>query len=112
MINLSLGRRGQRRAVLRDLGLDLVRGESLVALSPSGCDKSTLLNILAGLQTSDQGRMQIDGRTLEGSGDERGIVFQDDALMLWLSTLNDVALGPRIHGLDKAERITWTCRVL
>ncbi len=50
-----------------------------MVLGPSGCGKSTLLNILAGFQTPDQGRVQIDGRTLEGPGGERGVVFQDDA---------------------------------
>ncbi|MBU5958857.1 ATP-binding cassette domain-containing protein [Pseudomonas aeruginosa] len=111
-ISLSFEQRGQRRAILRDLSLGLAKGESLVVLGPSGCGKSTLLNILAGFQKPDQGRVQIDGRTLEGPGGERGVVFQDDALMPWLNALDNVALGLRIRGLGKAERTARARRVL
>ena len=111
-ISLSFEQRGQRRAILRDLSLGLAKGESLVVLGPSGCGKSTLLNILAGFQTPDQGRVQIDGRTLEGPGGERGVVFQDDALMPWLNALDNVALGLRIRGLGKAERTARARQVL
>ena len=75
-ISLSFEQRGQRRAILRDLSLGLAKGESLVVLGPSGCGKSTLLNILAGFQKPDQGRVQIDGRTLEGPGGERGCSYR------------------------------------
>ena len=111
-ISLSFEQRGQRRAILRDLSLGLAKGESLVVLGPSGCGKSTLLNILAGFQKPDQGRVQIDGRTLEGPGGERGVVFQDDALMPWLNALDNVALGLRIRGLGKAERTARARQVL
>lgn len=111
-ISLSFEQRGQRRAILRDLSLGLAKGESLVVLGPSGCGKSTLLNILAGFQKPDQGRVQIDGRTLEGPGGERGVVFQDDALMPWLNALENVALGLRIRGLGKAERSARARQVL
>ncbi|WP_134461392.1 ATP-binding cassette domain-containing protein, partial [Pseudomonas aeruginosa] len=111
-ISLSFEQRGQRRAILRDLSLGLAKGESLVVLGPSGCGKSTLLNILAGFQKPDQGRVQIDGRTLEGPGGERGVVFQDDALMPWLNALENVALGLRIRGLGKAERTARARQVL
>ncbi|MBO3275161.1 taurine ABC transporter ATP-binding protein [Pseudomonas schmalbachii] len=103
-VSLSFQQHGRTRQVLRDLNLSLAKGESLVVLGPSGCGKSSLLNVLAGFQAPDSGRVQIDGRTLEGPGGERGVVFQDDALMPWLSALENVALGLRIRGLGKAER--------
>ena len=77
-VSLSFQQHGQTRRVLHELTLDVAKGESLVVLGPSGCGKSTLLNVLAGFQKPDRGRVQIDGRTLEGPGGERGVVFQDD----------------------------------
>ncbi|KRV63424.1 taurine ABC transporter ATP-binding protein [Pseudomonas citronellolis] len=103
-VSLSFPQHGQTRRVLHELTLDVAKGESLVVLGPSGCGKSTLLNVLAGFQKPDRGRVQIDGRTLEGPGGERGVVFQDDALMPWLDALDNVALGLRIRGLGRAER--------
>ncbi len=78
-VSLTFQQRGRERVVLQDLTLSLAKGESLVVLGPSGCGKSSLLNVLAGFQAPDSGRVQIDGRTLEGPGGERGVVFQDDA---------------------------------
>lgn len=103
-VSLTFQQRGRERVVLQDLTLSLAKGESLVVLGPSGCGKSSLLNVLAGFQAPDSGRVQIDGRTLSGPGGERGVVFQDDALMPWLNALDNVALGLRIRGVGAAER--------
>jgi len=103
-VSLTFQQNGRERVVLRDLSLSLAKGESLVVLGPSGCGKSSLLNVLAGFQAPDSGRVQIDGRTLSGPGGERGVVFQDDALMPWLNALDNVALGLRIRGVGAAER--------
>lgn len=103
-VSLTFQQNGRERVVLRDLSLSLAKGESLVVLGPSGCGKSSLLNVLAGFQVPDSGRVQIDGRTLDGPGGERGVVFQDDALMPWLSALDNVALGLRIRGVGTSER--------
>ena len=111
-VSLTFQQNGRERVVLQDLSLSLAKGESLVVLGPSGCGKSSLLNVLAGFQAPDSGRVQIDGRTLEGPGGERGVVFQDDALMPWLSALDNVALGLRIRGVGAAERSARAHEVL
>lgn len=103
-VSLTFQQQGRERVVLQDLTLSLAKGESLVVLGPSGCGKSSLLNVLAGFQEPDRGRVQIDGRTLDGPGGERGVVFQDDALMPWLTALENVALGLRIRGVGAAQR--------
>ncbi|NMZ64031.1 ATP-binding cassette domain-containing protein [Pseudomonas oryzihabitans] len=102
--SLGFVRRGRRQPILQGLDLAVEKGASLVVLGPSGCGKSSLLNVLAGFQSLDEGRVQLDGRTLAGPGGERGVVFQDDALMPWLNALDNVALGLRLRGLGRAER--------
>ncbi|WP_437879807.1 taurine ABC transporter ATP-binding protein [Pseudomonas sp. LRF_L74] len=109
---LSFSRRGHSQVILNNLNLDIEKGASVVVLGPSGCGKSSLLNVLAGFQPLDHGRVQLDGRTLEGPGGERGVVFQDDALLPWLDALDNVAIGLRLRGLGKAERHARARQVL
>jgi len=102
--NLGFVRRGRTQPILQNLTLSIAKGDALVVLGPSGCGKSSLLNVLAGFQPLDSGRVHLDGQTLDGPGGERGVVFQDDALMPWLSARENVALGLRLRGLGRAER--------
>lgn len=92
------------KQVLAPLTLSMKKGESVVILGPSGCGKSTLLNVLAGFQPPSQGQVTINGVVAGGPGGNRGVVFQDDALMPWLSAEDNVALGLRIRGVGRAER--------
>lgn len=101
--SLRFSRRGHSQVILDNLSLDIDKGASVVVLGPSGCGKSSLLNVLAGFQPLQGGRVQLNGETLIGPGGNRGVVFQDDALMPWLNALDNVALGLRLRGLSKAQ---------
>ncbi len=95
-----------RHEVLRDVSLRVDEGEFLVLLGFSGTGKSTLINLLAGLQTADRGEVLFRGTPVTGPGPERGLVFQSYSLMPWLTVAGNVALAvDAVHGArPKAER--------
>jgi NitT/TauT family transport system ATP-binding protein len=89
---------------LRDVDLTIRDGEFVTILGPSGCGKTTLLRILAGLLSWDEGTIIIDGRPLDGPGPDRAMVFQSFALLPWASVLANVAFGLELRGVPKGER--------
>ena len=99
---------GKETIALEDFSLDIRQGEFLVIVGPSGCGKTTVLNLLAGLQMPSGGTVALDGRTIEGPGPERGVVFQDYALFPWHTVRGNVEFGlrhgPAGKGLDAAGR--------
>ena len=82
-------------AVFADVSFTLDRGEFVCIIGHSGCGKTTVLNILAGLDTATSGHAFMDGRELSGPSLERGVVFQGHALMPWLSVRKNIAFAVR-----------------
>jgi len=78
---------------LRDINLEVLRGEFVTLIGHSGCGKSTLLNLVAGLTTPSSGIMLLQERELTGPGPDRGVVFQNHSLLPWLSCLDNVLLA-------------------
>ena len=84
---------------LRDISLDVERGEFVSLIGHSGCGKSTLLNLVSGLTTPTAGVLLLDDRELKGPGPDRGVVFQNHSLLPWLSCLDNVNLAvERVFG--------------
>lgn len=79
--------------VLDDVSLNIERGEFLTVVGHSGCGKSTLLNILAGFEKATRGKVVLDGNPVAGPGLDRMVVFQNFALLPWMSAFENVRIS-------------------
>ncbi len=94
----------QQIHVLDDISLSVRTNEFVVVLGPGQCGKSTLLRIIAGLETPSEGTVELDGKPAEGPGQDRGLVFQGYMLFAWRTVLGNVEMGPKLRGVGKKER--------
>jgi nitrate/nitrite transport system ATP-binding protein len=92
--------------VVREFSLKLERGEFCTLIGHSGCGKSTVLSMVAGLSDPTQGSMILGGRETTEAGPDRGVVFQSPCLLPWMSALENVMLGVNqvYFTASKAER--------
>ena len=98
------GRNGKTVA-LNGVNLDIYDNEFICVVGPSGCGKSTLLNIIAGLHEATSGEVLVDGVKVEGTGVDRGVVFQQYALFPWLTVKKNVLFGLKLKkDLTEAQR--------
>ncbi|MCU7727538.1 ABC transporter ATP-binding protein [Actinoplanes sp. KI2] len=96
--------RGTSVTALDGIDLDVRDGEFLVIVGPSGCGKSTLLDLLGGLATPTSGRITIDDREVTGPGLDRGVVFQQYALLPWRTAQGNVEFGLEAKHVPRRER--------
>lgn len=108
----SFGSGEMQVEVLRDLELEVARGESVAVVGASGCGKSTLLHLLAGLDRPDAGTVEIGGRRIDGLADSEqaqlrnrslGFVYQMHHLLPEFSALENVTMPPLIGGMSVEE---------
>ena len=88
---------------LNGVDFDIKENEFICVIGPSGCGKSTLLNIIAGLLEPTSGQILVDGKPINGTGTDRGVVFQQYALFPWLTVKKNVEFGLKLKGLSKEE---------
>ena len=96
--------RGAAVTALDGITFDVPAGEFLALVGPSGCGKSTLLDLLGGLATPTSGRILVDGNPVTGPGLDRGVVFQQYALLPWRTALGNVEFGLEAKGLPRRHR--------
>jgi nitrate/nitrite transport system ATP-binding protein len=82
---------GGQTTIFEDLWLSMGRGEFGCVIGHSGCGKTTVLNILAGLDEPSEGAVIVDGQAIEGTSLDRAVIFQSHALLPWRTVLGNVA---------------------
>lgn len=88
---------------LNGVSMDIMENEFITVVGPSGCGKSTLLNIIAGLSEPTSGEVYCDGKLVQGTGPERGVVFQQYALFPWLTVRKNIEFGLNLKGIKGKE---------
>jgi NitT/TauT family transport system ATP-binding protein len=89
---------------LQDVQFSVKNNEFVSLLGPSGCGKTTALRLVDGVERPDTGTIEIDGEPVEGSGQDRGFVFQEFRLFPWRTVLENISFGLQLTGVSKAKR--------
>jgi nitrate/nitrite transport system ATP-binding protein len=105
---------GAPLTVFDQVNFGIAQGEFVCIIGHSGCGKSTILNILAGLDTASEGVVIMDGREVAGPSLDRGVIFQNHSLLPWKSTLKNVSFAVRARRPDwsKAQVLEHSLRYL
>ncbi|HAG76057.1 MAG TPA: nitrate ABC transporter ATP-binding protein, partial [Thauera sp.] len=101
-VDMDFSRGGVTNPVLRDVNLDVQRGEYISLIGHSGCGKSTVLNIVAGLLRATSGGVIVDGREVNSPGPDRALVFQNHSLLPWLTVYQNVEIA--VQKIFKGKR--------
>ena len=109
-VNKSFGTGQHATHVLKNIDLKVAEGEFLVLLGFSGTGKTSLINLMAGLEKPTTGSVTFKGAPITGPGPERGVIFQSYSLMPWLTVTGNVGLAldcvfPNLSKAEKAEKV-------
>ena len=97
-VSKAFGEDWERETVVEKLSLTVKRNQLTAIVGPSGCGKSTIVNLLAGFELPDEGTITLDGKPVTGPSKNSLVVFQETALMPWLTTYQNVVFGPQLRG--------------
>jgi NitT/TauT family transport system ATP-binding protein len=114
-VNKVFGEMGRGVVALKDIHLEIPRGQFTCLLGPSGCGKSTLLNAVAGFAAPSSGIIAVDDRRVTGPGPQRGMVFQEYALFPWMTVAQNIRFGleiKRMPGPEIARRVDELLQLL
>jgi NitT/TauT family transport system ATP-binding protein len=96
-------RTGERMLAIRDMNFSAQAGKFVCIVGTSGCGKTTLLNVIAGLQKPTSGQVLLAGKPVDGPGRERAMVFQTAALLPWRNVLRNVTYGLELQGFSPKQ---------
>jgi nitrate/nitrite transport system ATP-binding protein len=97
--------RARETTIFENLWLSMARGEFTCVIGHSGCGKTTVLNILAGLDSPSEGAVIVDDQAIDGPSLDRAVIFQSHALLPWRSVLGNVAyaVSSKWRSWDRAK---------
>lgn len=95
---------GSTLTVLENVSFDVKDKEFVCILGSSGCGKTTLLRLIAGLDTARSGSIVLEGEEIAGTSPKVGFVFQEYSLFPWRTVIDNIAFGPEMKGVSKEER--------
>jgi NitT/TauT family transport system ATP-binding protein len=106
---------GKSMTALRQFNMSVAAGEFVAVVGPTGCGKSTTLNLITGLAKASAGEVRVFGQPVSGIHPGIGFVFQTDALFPWRNVIDNVVAGPLYRGMAKdaayAKAREWLARV-
>jgi ABC-type nitrate/sulfonate/bicarbonate transport system ATPase subunit len=92
------------KEVIGDISLSVRENEFVVLFGAGQCGKTTMINLLSGLEPVTSGTVTVGGKPVTGPGPERGVIYQTISLFPWYTTMGNVEYGPRMRGMPKKER--------
>lgn len=102
--NYSTGKNSDNSVnAVDNLSLAIYESEIFTLVGPTGCGKTSTLNLIAGFEFPSAGSVTIDGSPITGPGPDRAVVFQQASLFPWLTVMGNVTLGVKSHGMPKSE---------
>ncbi|HMN78868.1 MAG TPA: ABC transporter ATP-binding protein [Burkholderiaceae bacterium] len=105
----GVGRHAKPTLALDSLDIAIRPAEIVTVLGPTGCGKSSTLNIIAGFEMPSSGVVTLDGKPIEGPGPDRAVVFQQPSLFPWLNVFDNVTLGVKCRGTPRDQ---YTARAM
>ena len=98
---------GKNLTALRDFDMSVAQGEFAAVVGPTGCGKSTTLNLVTGLARPTSGEVRLMGAPVSGIDPRVGFVFQKDALFPWKNVIDNVMAGPLFRGNRRPRLSAW-----
>lgn len=95
---------GREKQVVNHVDLDVQENEFVVLFGPGQSGKTTLINLIAGLELPTSGEVYVDDKKVTGPGADRGVVYQTTALFPFCTVMGNVEFGPKSRGIDKKTR--------
>jgi NitT/TauT family transport system ATP-binding protein len=111
-VEYQMRRTGERMLAIQDMNFSAQAGRFVCIVGTSGCGKTTLLNVIAGLVQPSSGQVLLGGKRVVGPGKERAMVFQTAALLPWRNVMRNVTYGLELQGVSPKQARQPACDMI